>query len=839
MSFAAANLYPSRKVQSMKHRRHTARSPGVSAGRKRSLLIASAALIVTSTFALPDLTPAVLFGGRDDPITISTVSGTASDAGAIVATNILYFDYAMANFGATPATQDFDYELIINDATVQTVNVSAPLGSGSGDLTSDSAQGPFAAGTYLARVVVDPDNDVSESDETDNEWTRLFGVIDQNGQSIQGRKWQDINQNGLADNGEPPIANARIYLDLDDSTAFTAGEPFALTDSNGVFSISGIIPGTYVIRDELPVGWTRTFPDATNGFRIGFDIDVVFPDNSISASQKTAFTGAAARWAEGITNDLPDVFSVGLFADDLLVTADGPFIDGAGGTLGFASPTTLRSGSLLPITGAMSFDSADLASMEASGSLTNVILHEMGHVLGIGSLWDDFGQLVGAGGVAPEYTGTQSIIEHNIIFSESTNSVPVEGNASPPGSRDSHWRESIYEEELMTPLLDSGDNPISRVTFACLQDMGYDVDLTAADAFTAPAAKTGKAAQQGGLFLNCGAYPFPPRIIQVNAAARLSKGGPIRLLSSANLNGAHEITLSTAETIANIDFANFAQNADLSITKTGTASVVLASDTLTYLIAVSNAGPGTASNVTVTDTLPSGVVPGGVFVTNLGTMVAGSATTFPIVVSMTTNATGQTTNHVSVSASEPDGDTTNNAAIFIASVLLDGDSDGLSDAWELQHFGNLDQLSDGDLDRDGLSNGLEQERQSDPTARLAPPWWQTQLLLNTNASPNDFAALTTGQLKAIAMTARDAMDAGLPNGAGVSVSNLVAGFSTSNNYSAVNLGQLKTVAHPYYLHLITLQLADGLPWDNAPATNNFSTANIGQTKHLFSFDLTP
>ena len=35
----------------------------------------------------------------------------------------------------------------------------------------------------------------------------------------------------------------------------------------------------------------------------------------------------------------------------------------------------------------MQFDSADLASLEAQGQLVNVILHEMGHVLGLGTIW--------------------------------------------------------------------------------------------------------------------------------------------------------------------------------------------------------------------------------------------------------------------------------------------------------------------------------------------------------------------------------------------------------------------------------------------------------------------
>lgn len=56
----------------------------------------------------------------------------------------------------------------------------------------------------------------------------------------------------------------------------------------------------------------------------------------------------------------------------------------------------------LPATGVMQFDSADAASMDASGSLDDVILHEMGHVIGIGQLWST----AGWGGV---YTGTQNV----------------------------------------------------------------------------------------------------------------------------------------------------------------------------------------------------------------------------------------------------------------------------------------------------------------------------------------------------------------------------------------------------------------------------------------------
>ena len=70
--------------------------------------------------------------------------------------------------------------------------------------------------------------------------------------------------------------------------------------------------------------------------------------------------------------------------------------------LGQAGPTRLRpaeagAAAFLPAKGRMSFDTADLAQMERDGTLNDVITHEMGHVLGIGSVWTQKGLLAGAG----------------------------------------------------------------------------------------------------------------------------------------------------------------------------------------------------------------------------------------------------------------------------------------------------------------------------------------------------------------------------------------------------------------------------------------------------------
>jgi hypothetical protein len=64
--------------------------------------------------------------------------------------------------------------------------------------------------------------------------------------------------------------------------------------------------------------------------------------------------------------------------------------------------------------------------------------------------------------------------------------VPVE-NTGGAGTRDGHWRESVFGSELMTGFYDSGvANPLSAVSAASLRDLGYVVDDSRTEAFTLP-----------------------------------------------------------------------------------------------------------------------------------------------------------------------------------------------------------------------------------------------------------------------------------------------------------------------------------------------------------------
>ena len=210
-------------------------------------------------------------------------------------------------------------------------------------------------------------------------------------------------------------------------------------------------------------------PPTTGGFQIALRT------TGLTASEQAIFQQAANRWGQVITGDIPDATYNGIAVDDVLIDASASAIDGVGGVLGQAGPDRLRAGSLLPIHGAMQFDSADLASLEASGSLYSVVLHEMGHVLGIGTIWQSRGLLSGAGTANPTFVGANATAAYNAIFGTNATGVPVE-NSGGPGTADGHWRESVFGNELMTGYLNGGANPLSRVTVGSLADLGYQVN---------------------------------------------------------------------------------------------------------------------------------------------------------------------------------------------------------------------------------------------------------------------------------------------------------------------------------------------------------------------------
>ena len=229
-----------------------------------------------------------------------------------------------------------------------------------------------------------------------------------------------------------------------------------------------------------------------------YDIQIRFLSH-VSGSQRIAFEKAVARWRKAIIGDVPDLL-VNLEAsacgvgepvlneviDDVLIYAQIITIDGPGDVLGSAGPCVIRSPSGYSLIGVMRFDIDDVADMENKGEFEGVILHEMGHVLGVGTLWSRKQLLAGANTNDPYFTGAFGRAAFASVGGAAYTGTPVPvENVGGPGSRNGHWRDALLGTELMTSFTDAPGSrmPLSLVTIASLADLGYEVTMWGDDRY--------------------------------------------------------------------------------------------------------------------------------------------------------------------------------------------------------------------------------------------------------------------------------------------------------------------------------------------------------------------
>lgn len=221
---------------------------------------------------------------------------------------------------------------------------------------------------------------------------------------------------------------------------------------------------------------------------------------SLSVATQAAFNQSAAKWEQVLTRGVEDFGAVPTdclpggtapitSVDDIVIDVSVVPIDGVNGILGQAGPTCVNLSTNLGLHGVMQFDTADVAALLSNGSFVSVVLHEMAHVLGFGTLWNTttFGGTrnltQGQGTANPRFTGGRAVAEWSNLGGLST--VPLE-NTGGVGTVGSHWKESIFGNELMTGYLSPASNPLSKLTIAQFADLGYHVDLTQADPYSAP-----------------------------------------------------------------------------------------------------------------------------------------------------------------------------------------------------------------------------------------------------------------------------------------------------------------------------------------------------------------
>ena len=248
-------------------------------------------------------------------------------------------------------------------------------------------------------------------------------------------------------------------------------------------------------NDHIPALESRGVTVFFTRFHKGdFDIELVFL-GSFTEDQKNVLRLVARRWMSVITGDLPDYeftqgwsgrcgeqsyeIPAGERIDDLriyMTTLKGAQAVGVGG------PSLLREETYLPVLGCMRFD-LERANLLITG------LHEIGHVLGFGTVWGNLNFLQDLD-ADTHFNGPLAIDAFNDVGGQDYvgKKVPVEKMDG------SHWRGNVFDwGELMLPW---GGGALSAITVQSLADLGYDVDVTQADPYTLPDATSVRASAQ-------------------------------------------------------------------------------------------------------------------------------------------------------------------------------------------------------------------------------------------------------------------------------------------------------------------------------------------------------
>ncbi len=262
--------------------------------------------------------------------------------------------------------------------------------------------------------------------------------------------------------------------------------------------------------------WGATFNEETGDYSGGF-IDAFLGSAQFLTSMIKY--GYAESDYYGPYPDIEAGEAVSKEAEDLVIEAYLSDIDGVGGILGRAGPYDLPDADGddiyegFPTAGLMEFDTADAGNLfdgsELGGLWNDTVLHEMMHVVGFGTLWDqatEGGDVFGWDTLVGDtlyYTNgeTRRPMDRNYLYtyegeeanrqaegdpvvflSDGSYRLAVEADGG-DGTARGHWDEVMYGNEIMTGYINSLDNGVNAganyladFTVAAFADLGYTLD---------------------------------------------------------------------------------------------------------------------------------------------------------------------------------------------------------------------------------------------------------------------------------------------------------------------------------------------------------------------------
>lgn len=473
----------------------------------------------------------------------------------------------IANLGDGRGPATFPVEVTVDDVPVRRVEVDRIE---PGDTaTVVLLAGPMEAGRRRVGVEIDPEDGIEEWEETNNADSVILNVLRQAeiglGQpvTLQSSKLNEVFLFRV-EITEPSDEALNVELSGGTGDADLFGHYGTRPDYRyryRCFSIGGdtdeqcqMVPtrvGTY----HFAVHAFTAFGPSTLTVTVGgrpvepFDIELVFLENGTS-EQDDAVRDAAERWESAIARDVfdwdhgefnrvpagtcgPGSPAVSDVVDDIRVFVTIDSIDGAGGVVARSGPCWVRPYPLeggegiwlQPTLAALILDEDDVADIEEEELLEPFMTHEMAHALGfLPGLWDRHDRLRNPSlpddpDADTHFEGPRAIAAFDAAGGGGYQGakVPLESGAK-AGISDSHWRGTVFGDELMTPYLTGDSQPLSLITLESLYDIGYEVNLGEADSFSLSIARKREAGPgRGRVFrLHNDILAIPVRLLRVD-----------------------------------------------------------------------------------------------------------------------------------------------------------------------------------------------------------------------------------------------------------------------------------------------------------------------------------
>ena len=179
-------------------------------------------------------------------------------------------------------------------------------------------------------------------------------------------------------------------------------------------------------------------------------------------------------WSEKILRYLPEENIATRIpregVDDIYVSVFEVDIDGPGGLFALAGPDLIIGADSKIVAGSIQIDPNDIEIALEKNVFLPLLLHELGHVLGVGTMWEEHGLVDGE-----TYIGIHGVEAWQDEVGCSTGYLPLSGN---------HWNEDCVQNEFMTPFFRfNHPAPVSSLTMGSLEDLGYVVNRQEEDLF--------------------------------------------------------------------------------------------------------------------------------------------------------------------------------------------------------------------------------------------------------------------------------------------------------------------------------------------------------------------